>query len=422
MVRFLQHLFLWLAGLGAGAGAAAQEGGEIPRKPLRESPHSYWETESGDAFARLAPKIVSGEVPMDASSEKAYLLSLLKALDLPVASQLLVYSATSLQSGVIRPSNPRALYFNEEVYVGFVPGGKLEIAAIDPALGPVFHIFEPDGRGGRPLIERTERCMNCHAGRATDQVPGLVAESVIVMEGSGATLKGYRRDQTGHQIPLEERLGGWHVTGKHAKDNHLGNLTGTSKAQGDRRIANPPGRLFSMDLYPVDTSDLLTHLIHEHQLGFHNRVTSAVYRTREALDAGNGRLSTAHGAELNEHARELIRYILFADEAELPRNGVEGDPAFMKVFSERRVPASNGVSLRDFDLRTRLFKYRCSYMIYTPGFLGMPPEFLERLWMGMDTVLKETGGPAEFNYLPPEEKRAIRQILRETVKGLPAGF
>ena len=421
MSRYLQLLFLTLTAQGLPP-AKGEEVDEIPRTPLRDAPHSYWETKSTDAFAHLAPQILSGDLRLDDTSEKTYLLSLLKALDVPVESQLLVYSATSLQSGVIKPSNPRALYFNEEVYVGFVPNGKLEIAAIDPALGPVFHIFEPNARGGRPIIERTERCMNCHAGRATDQVPGLVAESVIVMEGSGATLKGYRRDQTGHQIPIDERLGGWHVTGKHAKGDHLGNLTGTSKAQGDRRISNPPGRLFSMDRYLVDTSDFLTHLIHEHQLGFHNRVTSAVYRTREALEAGNGRLSTTHGAELNEHARELIRYILFADEAELPRGGVEGDPAFMRVFSERKIAAANGASLRDFDLRTRLFKYRCSYMIYTPGFLKMPPEFLERVWKGMDTVLREEGGPAEFNYLSPEEKRSIRQILRETVEGLPPGF
>ncbi len=414
-------IILTLLGAIALTATGAEDEG-IPRSPLRESPHLYWETEATDVFAKLAPRIVGGEVELDDSSPKAYLLDLLAALEVPVASQLWVYSATSLQSGVIRPSNPRALYFNEEVYVGYVPNGKLEIAAIDPRLGPVFHIFEPDGRNGRPLIQRTERCMNCHAGRATDQVPGLVAESVIVMEGSGATLKGFRRDQTGHQIPIEDRLGGWHVTGAHAKGGHLGNLTGTSKAQGDRRISNPPGRLFSMDPYPIEKSDFLTHLIHEHQLGFHNRVTSAVYRTREALEAGNGRLSPAHGAQLNEHARELIRYILFADEAELPRNGVEGDPEFKAAFGSRRVPASNGASLRDFDLRTRLFKHRCSYMIYTPGFLEMPPEFLERVWKGMDTVLQPTGGPAEFSYLSASEKQAIRQILRETVEGLPAGF
>lgn len=401
--------------------AGAADDGGIPRKPLGEEPHSYWDTRSTDAFAKLVPEIESGSLKFDETSEKTRLLDLLKALDVPVESQLLVYSATSLQSGVIRPTNPRALYFNEEVYVGFVPNGKLEIAAIDPALGPVFHIYEP-GRSGAPEIARTERCMNCHAGNATDQVPGLVAESVIVMQGSGATLKGYRREQTGHQIPIPDRLGGWHVTGKHANGDHLGNLIGTSQAQGDKRIKNPPGTLFSWDRYPIESSDFLTHLIHEHQLGFHNRVTSAVYRTREALEEGRGSVSPSHSTALNEHARELIRYILFAEEAELPRGGVEGDPAFMKVFADRKVAASNGASLRDFDLRTRLFKYRCSYMIYTPGFLKMPPEFLKRVWMGLDTVLKEEGGPVEFNYLPPAEKRAIRQILRETIPDLPPGF
>jgi hypothetical protein len=413
---------LLLPVLAASVVGAAEDEDQIPRKPLGEEPHAYWDIESKDAFARIADQIRSGDLELDQSTEQGRLLDLLRVLDIPVESQLLVYSATSLQSGLIQPSNPRALYFNEEVYVGYVPNGKLEIAAIDPTLGPVFHIYEPNNRGTPPLIARTERCMNCHAGTATDQVPGLVAESVIVMQRSGASLKGYRRDQTGHQIPIEDRLGGWHVTGAHANGNHLGNLLGTSAAQGDRKLKNPPGNLFAWDRYPRQTSDLLTHLIHEHQLGFHNRVTSAVYRTREALDAGNGRLSTEHAAELNEHARELIRYLLFADEADLPRGGVKGDKDFMEVFLGRRKASSNGASLRDFNLRSRLFKYRCSYMIHTPGFLQMPREFLERVWAGLDTVLKEEGGPREFSYLPATEKRAIRHILRETIEGLPAGF
>jgi hypothetical protein len=106
-----------------------------------DPPHSYYTRPPQDAFTLWSQRFQKHEVQLDLSGEKARLMSLLKALDIPVTSQLLVYSATSLQAGLIRPSNPRALYFNEEVYVGYVPGGKLEIAAIDPELGPIFSIF-----------------------------------------------------------------------------------------------------------------------------------------------------------------------------------------------------------------------------------------------------------------------------------------
>jgi len=305
------------------------------------------------------------------------------------------------------------------VYVGFVPGGRFEVAAIDPDLGPVFRIFRPSP-DGKPEVTRTERCMNCHAGRTSKQVPGLVVESVICTN-TGASLDGFRREQVGHTIPLADRFGGWHVTGAHEHGNHLGNLMGEaapSAPSGYKKFADPPGSLFDFNRYPVQTSDLFTHLIHEHQLGFHNLVTLGVYRTRDALEAGHGHVSNDDAAALNEIARQLVRYVLFANEAKLPEGGLKPDPAFMKDFLARRVTIANGASLRDLDLHGRLFRYRCSYMIQTPSFTAMPKEFKDRVLAGLSTALREQGAPPEFNYLPPEEKRAIKTILRETKAGV----
>ena len=189
---------------------------------------------------------------------------------------------------------------------------------------------------------------------------------------------------------------------------------GEAAPGGYKRLPDPPGSLFDWDHYPVHTSDLLAHLIHEHQLGFHNLVTLGVYRTRDALEAGHGKLLNDDAAALNDIARQLVRYLVFANEARLPAGGVKPDPVFEKAFLARRQPIANGASLRDLDLRGRLFKYRCSYMIQTPSFAALPHEFKDRVLAGLSSALREQGGPVEFNYLPPEEKHAIKALLHES--------
>ena len=410
----MSHRHLLVVSLVLAATSCLVGAEEVKEKRFSEPPHDYYTRPPHDAFTLWSQRFQKGDEKLDFSSEKSRLISLLKALDVPVTSQLLVYSATSLQAGLIRPSNPRALYFNDEVYIGYVPGGKLEIAAIDPELGPVFSIFNTAfSSSPTPEITRTERCMNCHAGTVSWRLPGFTAESVIAMN-SGGSLDGFRRDMVGHTIPISERLGGWHVTGVHEKGDHHGNLLGTSAPGGYKTLPNPPGRSFDWDNYPVRTSDLFTHLIHEHQLGFHNLVTLAVYRTREFKEAGRGMIGSDDAAKLNDIARQLVRYVLFAGEASLPSGGVKPDLAYQKDFLARRKAISNGASLRDLDLRSRLFRYRCSYLVHTPSFAGLPKEFKDRVLAGLSSALREQGGPPEFSYLPATEKRAIRAILVET--------
>ena len=147
-------------------------GEELEVHRFQETPHLYYLSTPQDAFYRWLNRDSAGGAVRAASpvDEKDRLLEVLKALNIPVSSQLLVYSATSLQSGIINPANPRALYFNEESYVGFVPGGKMEVASIDPQLGPVFYLLNTD-LGSRISAVRSERCMNCHAGRTSSHLP-----------------------------------------------------------------------------------------------------------------------------------------------------------------------------------------------------------------------------------------------------------
>lgn len=388
--------------------------GDIMVHRFPDAPHHYWTRQPVDAFTQWLANVKKSPAFFGGGrDEKSQLTGFLSSLKIPVSSQLLVYSATSFQSGLILPSNPRAIYFNEETYVGFVPNGRMEVSSIDPVMGPVFYLIRPNVEGMMDAV-RSERCMNCHAGRASAGVPGFVAESVISTSSSGASLDGFRRELSGHTIPLRERLGGWHVTGPHEHGEHLGNLLGEGVGGGYKSFYNPPGARFDWSRYPVNTSDLFAHLIFEHQIGFHNLVTLSVYRTRDALAVGNGALRKEDLGALDEIAWRLVRYILFAQEAVLPEGGVKADPSFKEAFLSRRRMGTSGDSLRDVDLNTRLFKYRCSYMIYTQSFESLPVEMKTRVLRGLSIALGEDGAPSEFSYLPAAEKRAIRKILKDT--------
>ena len=168
------------------------QSGATPVGDFGEAPHHYW-TEPDDPFNHFIKRVEKGEVKLDArSGEKEFVAGLLKQLDIPISSQLWVFSGTSLQSGRITPRNPRAIYFNEEVYVGYVPGGQMEVASLDPDRGTIFYIFDMPRDGGTVRFQRSEKCMNCHAGDAQFKVPGLAVESVIPGPNTGS-LDAFRR-------------------------------------------------------------------------------------------------------------------------------------------------------------------------------------------------------------------------------------
>jgi hypothetical protein len=382
-------------------------------------PHSYSSRPLTDRFTQMKADLEAGRIPLDRTSEKAFVQSLLKALGIPASSQSLVFSTTSLQLRYITPANPRALYFTDDLYVGYIPGARLEIVSLDPEAGAVFYIFDVP-RGEQPIaIERSSRCANCHVGADTGYVPGLVVKSVVPGP-TGGSLVSYRQEQSGHGIPFSERFGGWYVTGRHAIADHWGNTVGRMSDGKIQRNAIAPGQYFDFSKYLVGTTDVLPQLLLEHQTGLVNRVVEAGYRARAALHADGGELSPAHVAELTEQARSVTRYLLFADEVPLPAGGVEGDAAFRKDFLSTRKAAPGGASLKDFDLRTRLFRHRCSYMIYSPVFTGLPAVMKQAIYRRMSEALSTTRPDREYNYLSAIEKQLIRGILKATLPDLPA--
>lgn len=404
--------------LGGTLASAQGEDDPLAFADLYAPEHDYWNRPPRDPFTRIKEALEQGRIELDPSSEKAYLTSLLRALDIPAETQTLVFSTTSLQLRLISPRNPRAIYFNEEIYLGYIPGGQIEIVSIDPELGAIFYIFDIPQGGARPTIERSKRCMNCHSDEETRQVPGLVIKSVIPGP-TGGSLEAYRRGLSGHGIPLSERFGGWHVTGAEGIGAHWGNQLGRFTPQGIVTSPLVPGEQFDWNLFPVTTSDLLAHMLHEHQAGFVNRAVECHYRLRSLLARGKGRILPADQGQVEQQIDELVRYLLFAEEAALPKGGIAGDPALKTAFLAKRRPNAAGDSLRDFDLQTRLFKHRCSYMIYTDLFQSLPEGFRRRVYQRMDRALAASPVDPNFAYLPPQEKSKIRAILKETLPDIP---
>ncbi len=386
-------------------------------RDLDRPPHEYHARVPRDRFTRLKADLESGRLAIDGSSEKAFVTSLLRVLEIPVTSQMLVFSTTSLQLRLITPANPRALYFNEDIYIGWVPGGRVEVLSLDPELGAVFYIFDPPRDGAPVRVERSERCMNCHAGEDTGRVPGIIVKSVVPGP-TGGSLDTLRPGQAGHGVPFDQRFGGWYVTGRNAI-SPWGNAIGHFSAGQIEKTTIVPGTRFDFARYPVPTSDILPQLLHEHQAGFVNRVVEAGYRARTWLHADGARLTVAHAASLDEQARLLTRYLLFADEAPL-LPGMEVDAAFRADFLKTRRAAPGGASLKDFELQTRLFRNRCSYMIYNPVFAALPRELKQRIYAQMGAALSTVKPSAEYAYLPVAEKQAIRSILKATLPDLPA--
>ncbi len=409
-------LILTAATLLAGAPDAARAAERLFN--FREPPHNYFEHKPKDRLAKLHLDIAAGKAELDTSSDQAFLVSILKALEIPESSQILVFSATSLQSEIINPRNPRALYFNDDTYLGWVPGGRVEVAAIDPEMGSMFYVYERFTPGRVPTPERSTRCFACHAGAATQYVPGLIAESVLVSM-AGSSLQTFRHDEQGHQIPLEKRFGGWLLTGKHNLAKHEGNVAGQSEAGRITRFDASPGRFSDLGKLLRPTSDILPHLIHEHQLGFENRLFQTSYLLRQRLYEGKGRLTPEAEKEIEDRAADLARYILFAGEAPLPARGIEGDPDFIRDFQANKIATTAGASLKDLDLRTRLFKYRCTYMLYTDSWKEAPREIKDRVYYQMGLGLREAGVAKEFAHIPVPERLAIRAILKETLPDLP---
>lgn len=381
--------------------------------PFGDAPIHYRQSRTlQDQITQLNQKLERGELHLEYESGQGYLRSVLRHLGVPESSQTLVFSRTSLQFQHISPQSPRALYFNDNVYVGRVLNSRsLELIAFDAMQGAVFYVLS-EHETEKPRFERAHMdCVQCHIAAATRRIPGVMVRSVLTSP-AGNPKAGAPVYTMGHETPFEKRFGGWYVTGAPLALRHMG--SGEAGFDGSR--------------YLRSESDIVPHLVLAHQTQMHNLVTELNYRYRLGVYAEQQRLgksklppeeiSPATRQQYEGVAEETLRYLLFAGEAELPGRIGTGS-AFVRDFEKQGPRDRKGRSLRDFDLERRIFRYRLSYLIYSDAFDAIPAAAKEYLLHRLFEVLTGKDQSAEFAYLGEEERQSIFEILVDTKPGLP---
>jgi hypothetical protein len=375
---------------------------------------AYRTRQSASAVDALNARLQSGQLELPYEQTTGYLRPLLEALDISVDSQIVVFSRTSLQSPLIQPRNPRAIYFNDSVVVAWVRGGFVEIAAHDPAQGAVFYRVLR-AIGGPPALSRDNSCLVCHNSFATVGVPGFLAKSVpTAADGSGLPWLG--NYLTDHRSPITERWAGWYVTGNTGASRHLGNAPVANRSLRDitvddanLKVADLRSR-FDTNNYLSPYSDVVALLVFDHQLRMMNLLTRIGWEARRM--AHEGRDETAIVTALRDLAVDTVDYMLFVDEA--PLSGVSGTSGFAESFSKRGPRDSKGRSLRDFDLKQRLFTNPCSYMIYSDAFEQLPAAAKRAIYGRLWDVLSGDERATKYARLSAADRDRIIAILRET--------
>jgi hypothetical protein len=347
-------------------------------------------------------KLAKGEVKLDYDKNLGYLPSILKAFDVNPDSQMLVFSKTSFQAARISTRSPRAIYFNDNVTIGYVQGSDvLEFATLDPKLGYIFYTFD-NVKSDHPVLDRRDVCLQCHHGPATAGVPGIMVASVYP-DSSGMPFARLGMPATDHRTRFDERWGGWYVTGTHGGQRHRGNAVARDRLAPDvlemRDTQNQTdlSKKFDITPYLEKTSDIVALLTIEHQTRMTNLLTRLGWEERM-----NGKASEAT-------IEASAAYMTFANEARL-LDTVKGSSTFQQTFPKRGPRDPQGRSLRDFDLETRIFKYPLSYMIYSESFDALSAETKDRLYAKMLEKLK------------PEARKAILEIVVATKPNVPLAW
>lgn len=414
--------------LGIG-GQTAIQADDYERPPI-----DYANGPLADPVTKLIERLDKGNARLEYDERHGWLRSLLEALDVPESSQMLVFSKTSLQRHRITPRHPRALYFNDDVYVGWChQGDVLEVSSVDPRQGAVFFSVDQNERGRPMLMRQMDRCTLCHSSSQTQSIPGHIVRSVFP-DRAGEPVFASGTFRIDHTSPFEKRWGGWYVTGTHGEQRHMGNVV-VSRGSDPENLDREAGAnlidisdKFAAGKYLTPHSDIVALMVFEHQTTMHNLITKASYQTRialhqeaelrELLELKDGERSESTQARIRGAGEPLLRYILFCEEAPLT-DPVRGTSGFAEEFARRGPFDSRGRSLRDFDLETRLFRYPCSYLIHSQAFAALPAEMKDYLYRRLWEVLTGRDDDARFAHLAREDRAAIVEILRDTLDDLP---
>jgi hypothetical protein len=404
---------------------------DIDREPI-----NYSTAPLKDVVTQLQQELDSGDAQLEWDEKHGWLPSLLKLLKIDTSSQLLVFSKTSLQFTKISPHRPRALYFTDDAYIGFVQlGDILEVSAVDPVQGAVFYSLAQEKTEAPKFVRDEGQCLACHHNRRTQKVPGYLVRSVFP-ESDGNPRLSLGTVSTDQSTDFQERFGGWYVTGQHGAMRHRGNVI--AQEDSDRPLDFEDGANL-VDLtsrintrsYLTPHSDLVALMVLEHQAQMHNYITLASYEARRVkhydltwnkiLERADDFQSDVSQRRIARATEKLLRYLLFSEEFQLT-SPIEGTSKFTQKFTSLGPRDSQGRSLRDFDLQTRLFKYPCSYLIYSDSFAALPAVIREHVDRRLVEILSGADESPEFTHLTAFDRQAIREILTETLPGFGKGL
>ena len=411
------------------AGTAANAQVDFDKPPI-----NYGTGPFSDPVSLLKQALEKGEAKLEFVEKFGYLPALMKRLKVSPATQTLVFSKTSFQRNKIGPHTPRALYFSDDVYLGFCQRGDVvEISAVDPQQGATFFSLTQHPEEKCTLIRQTDSCLQCHASSLTNSVPGHLLRSVY-SDATGMPAFASGTFRTTYQSPFKERWGGWYVAGTHGQMRHMGNVLlqnprdASSLDMDAGANVTDLSKLVDVSPYLTPHSDIVALMVLEHQAPTHNQLTIANYLGRTALrdeaalrameQNPNAPRSASIQSRLDSAAEHLLENFLFVDEAPLT-DPVQGTSEFTTYFGGLGPKDKQGRSLRDFDLQTRLFKYPCSYLIYSAAFDGLPEPVKESFYRKLRDVLTEQDRRKQFAHLSQADRRAIYEILAETKSGLP---
>lgn len=403
------------------------------RVNYEEAPISYSTSKPDNRISQLQDRLGDHTVSLAFDEQTGYLRSLLETLRVPVSSQVLTFGRTSLQDDRISPTTPRAIYFADDIHLGFVQNGLIEIAVQDSKLGMVFYTLKQTPDEPPVFLRQTNSCLTCHGAARTKNVPGVLIRSVYP-DPEGHPVVAAGSFLSTHRSPLSQRWGGWYVTGRHGDQQHLGNFVLTS-VKKPKTIDNTAGHnlegladRFDTSKYLSPHSDLVALMVLEHQTDTLNVLTQASFEVRHAeyLMSQAGENSEQKAAaekllsdRLVKNTEQIVKAFLFADEVALT-SPVSGTSEFVTQFSMNSNRDSKGRSLRDFELQTRMFRFPCSYLIETPAFRDLPETLREQVLIRLSEFLKSDETIKGLERHSAMDRTAILEILRETVPGFPA--
>ena len=369
--------------------------------PALDNPAIHYDRPSNDAVAKLDQKLRDGKAKLEYRERGGDLKDVLDQLGIAVESQVFVQSRTSFQAKIISPENPRSIFFNDSVAVGWMTKGIIELAAQDPVQGVIFYQLDQDPKRA-PRFHRDDSCVSCHRNDGTMGAPGVFIRSQPIGP-DGEPLLIYGSTFTNHRTPIEQRWGGWYVTGAPAGVRHMGNLVLRDRDNPVMTAATPLATLagkFPVEKYLSPYSDAAALLVFDHQMTMMNYLTRLGWAARAK-------------EEWQSNIGEVVDYLTFSGEAKLTQP-MGGDAGFPAKFASAGPRDAKGRGLRDLNLKTRVFEYPVSYMIYSEAFDALPADakaaVYKRTWQVL-TGMKTPQAQAAIEILR-DTKPEVREYFR----------